>query len=98
MAKAKTFKPGQGYTKKDWDSVDSPELTPAQIARARPFAEVFPELAASIRRGRGPGRTPAKVPVSIRLSPDVVTYFKSQGPGWQSRIDEALRKVVNRKR
>lgn len=98
MAKTKTFKPGQGYTKEDWDSVDSPEMTPEQIASARPFAEVFPELAASIRRGRGPGRAPAKVPVSIRLSPEVVAYFKAQGPGWQSRIDEALRKVANKKR
>ncbi len=89
----------RGYTKADLDAVsDNPRWTKADIARARPFAEVFPELAASIRRGRGPGRAPAKVPVSIRLSPEVVAYFKSQGPGWQSRIDEALRKVANKKR
>ena len=31
---------------------DNPELTDAQLASARPFAEVFPELAASIRRAR----------------------------------------------
>jgi uncharacterized protein (DUF4415 family) len=28
----------------------------------------------------------------------VVDYFKAEGPGWQSRIDEALVKVVKRKR
>jgi uncharacterized protein (DUF4415 family) len=28
----------------------------------------------------------------------VVDHFKAQGPGWQSRIDEALLKVVKRKR
>ena len=55
MAKQKTFKPGQGYTKEDWDAVaDHPELTAEDFARAKPFAEVFPKLAASIRRGRGP--------------------------------------------
>lgn len=89
----------RGYTQADLDAVsDNPRLTKADIAKARPFAEVFPELAASIRRGRGPGRAPAKGPVSIRLSPDVVAYFKAKGPGWQSRIDEALRKVANKKR
>jgi uncharacterized protein (DUF4415 family) len=45
----KSFKPGQGYTKEDWDAVQSPELTAEQIAKAKPFAEVFPDLAASIR-------------------------------------------------
>ena len=42
---------------------------------------------------RKPGRPKAektKVPVAIRLSPDVVDYFKSTGAGWQSRIDAAL--------
>ena len=37
---------------------DNPELTDAQLASARPFAEVFPELAASIRRARD-SRDPA---------------------------------------
>jgi len=29
--------------------------------------------------------------MSIRLSEDVVSRFKATGPGWQSRIDAALR-------
>ena len=42
---------------------------------------------------RKPGRPKAettKVPIAIRLSPDVVDYFKATGTGWQSRIDAAL--------
>ncbi|PIO44138.1 hypothetical protein B5P45_15545 [Phyllobacterium zundukense] len=35
-----------------------------------------------------------KIPVSIRLSPDVLDYYRSGGRGWQGRIDEALRKVM----
>jgi hypothetical protein len=50
MGKQKSFKPGQGYTKADWDDVQSPELTDGQMAKAKPFAEVFPELAASTRK------------------------------------------------
>jgi hypothetical protein len=57
----KSFKPGQGYTKEDWDAVaDNPKWTAEDFARARPFAEVFPELAASIRKGRGPDKASTK--------------------------------------
>jgi len=45
----KAFKSGHGYTKKDWEAVQSPELTDEQMAKAKPFAEAFPDLAASIR-------------------------------------------------
>jgi uncharacterized protein (DUF4415 family) len=95
MGKAqKKFKPGQGYTKKDWDDVQTPELTDEQIAKAKPFAEVFPELAASsIRRGRGPNKAPTKKLVSLRLSGQVIEAYKAKGPGWQSRIDADLRRI-----
>lgn len=87
-----------GYTKKDLRAVrNSPELTKADFAKARPFAEVFPDLSVSIRKGRGPNKAPTKKLVSLRLSPEVITHFKSAGPGWQSRIDETLRKAVKRK-
>jgi len=46
-------------------------------------------------RTRGPNRNPIKEPISIRLSPDVVAYFKAGGPGWQTRIDAALREYVD---
>lgn len=49
---------------------------------------------ASAKIVRKPGRPKAettKIPTAIRLSSDVVEYFKSTGAGWQSRIDAALR-------
>jgi uncharacterized protein (DUF4415 family) len=72
---------------------DNPEWTAEDFKRARPFAEVFPGLAAS-RRGRGPQREPTKVAVSLRLSREVVDRFKADGPGWQTRMDEALKKAA----
>ena len=48
----KEFVPGRGYSKEDWDAVDSPELTDEQLAQAKPFAEVFPdpEIVAALRQ------------------------------------------------
>jgi uncharacterized protein (DUF4415 family) len=89
----KSFKPGHGYTKKDWDDVQSPELSAEGIAKAKPFAEALPELAASIRRGRGPNKAPTKKLVSLRLSGQVIEAYKAKGPGWQSRIDQDLRRL-----
>ena len=72
---------------------DNPEWTAEDFERAKPFAEMFPDLAAS-RRGRGPQKEPTKVAVSLRLSRDVVERFKADGPGWQTRMDEALKKAA----
>jgi len=43
---------------------------------------------------RGPQRRPTKVAVSLRLTREVVERFKAGGPGWQTRIDEALKKAA----
>jgi uncharacterized protein (DUF4415 family) len=48
------------------------------------------------RRGRGPQVAPTKVLTSIRLDADVLAFFKSQGSGYQARINETLRKAVGR--
>jgi uncharacterized protein (DUF4415 family) len=55
--------------------------------------DLTPEILARVAR-RGPQKTPTKVAVSIRLSPEVISHFKEKGPGWQSRIDDALRKIA----
>ena len=50
-----------------------------------------------IRPARAVGRpkkNAPKVAVSIRLDPEVLAYFRATGRGWQSRINEALRKAV----
>ena len=44
-----------------------------------------------IRRGRPPLDLPKKL-VSLRLDQSVVDAFRAGGPGWQSRINAALRK------
>jgi uncharacterized protein (DUF4415 family) len=34
---------------------------------------------------------PAKQPISIRLDADILSFFRSQGAGYQSRINQVLR-------
>ena len=43
---------------------------------------------------RGVQRSPVKQLVSVRYSPEVLAYFKSEGAGWQTRMDEALKQWV----
>jgi uncharacterized protein (DUF4415 family) len=54
---------------------------------------VLPDLAASIRKGRGPNKAPTKKLVTIRLSGSVIEKYKSSGEGWQSRIDADLKRL-----
>lgn len=75
---------------------DNPEWTEEDFKRARPAYEVLPPhlLAAFPKAPRGPQQAAKKIPVSIRLSDDVVAYFRSGGPGWQTRIDETLKAAI----
>jgi uncharacterized protein (DUF4415 family) len=76
---------------------DNPEWTEADFAKARPPAEVLPpRLLAQFKKTRGQQKEPTKVAVSIRLSPEVISHFKAKGRGWQSRIDDALRKIARK--
>jgi uncharacterized protein (DUF4415 family) len=59
----------------------------------------IPEGGRLIRKGQPRGRPKSAAPkqaVSIRLDADVVAHVRATGPGWQSRINAALRRVVRR--
>lgn len=73
---------------------DNPEWTRERIKSAVPFSGLPPDLQRVLRgiQGkRGPQKAPTKVPISIRLSPDVAEGLRATGEGWQHRADEALR-------
>jgi uncharacterized protein (DUF4415 family) len=74
---------------------DNPEWTEEDFSRARAPHEVLPEsVLKAFPKTRGPQVASKKIPVSIRLSPEVVERFKADGPGWQSRIDDVLKKAI----
>jgi uncharacterized protein (DUF4415 family) len=49
-----------------------------------------------VRHGRGTQKAPTKVLTTIRLDADVIAFFRAQGRGYQTRINEALRRVKER--
>jgi uncharacterized protein (DUF4415 family) len=75
---------------------DNPELTDAEIASLKPFTEVFPTLAESIKRARGrPKLAAPKEAVTLRLSPETIARFKAEGgDDWRSKMSETLEKAV----
>ena len=77
------------------DPDDAPEWTEEMFAEA--------EIAVGgkvLRAGkwRNAGRPPlglaAKRQVTLRLDPEVIEKFREGGPGWQGRMNEALRKAA----
>jgi uncharacterized protein (DUF4415 family) len=74
------------------------EITAEDVALFKPFSSLpDAEQRVLLRlRKRGPQKEPKKVPISIRLSPDVVEGLRATGNGWQSRADEALRSWLTR--
>ena len=76
-------------TKSEWvDPDDAPELTKEWFEAADFF-----QGGKLVRRGRPKSKTPKRA-TSIRLDPDVLEHYRAAGPGWQSRINETLRKAA----
>jgi uncharacterized protein (DUF4415 family) len=69
---------------------DNPEWTRKDFARAVPIGGLPARVQRALRK-RGPQKAPKKVPISIRISPDVAEGLRATGAGWQRRADDALR-------
>lgn len=77
------------------------ELTAEDLRYFRPAVEVLPpDLYAALvemnrqsklRRGRGPQKAPVKRPTTIRFDADVLEGLRATGPGWQTRVNDAMR-------
>jgi uncharacterized protein (DUF4415 family) len=75
---------------------DNPPLRAGAVLR--PAHEVHPNLVAEqLRRGRPKSDAP-KRQVTLRLDRDVVERLRASGPGWQTRVNAALRSWLQRQR
>lgn len=86
---------------------ENPEWTEADFKRARPAREMLPEIlgekvsAELFKRKpgqRGKQIAPKKELVTIRLNTDTLEFFRSMGPGWQTRMNAALKEWVKEHR
>jgi uncharacterized protein (DUF4415 family) len=74
------------------DPDDAPEITAEHLAGADIYVG-----ATHVRRGRGrPALPTAKRQVTIRLDPDLLQRLRATGPGWQTRINDALREWLKK--
>jgi len=78
---------------------DNLEWTDEMFARARPAAEVLPQYIGQVATDallrRGPGRPPKenrKVNQTLRLDADILAAYRQQGKGWQTLINNVLRR------
>jgi uncharacterized protein (DUF4415 family) len=74
------------------DPDDAPELTADWMARAE-----IREGDKLVRRGR-PKLEVTKKLVSLRIDQDVLQAFRDTGPGWQSKVNDALRKAAPKRK
>jgi len=70
------------------DADDAPEITKRWIAGADLYRGKK-----LVHRGR-PAGTGKKTQTTVRISKEVLAFFRASGRGWQTRLDEALKKYV----
>jgi uncharacterized protein (DUF4415 family) len=78
------------------DPDDAPELTDEFFERAQ-FSiggKVIRPANGTLTKPGRPKKADPKKSVHLRLSQDVLAHFRKSGPGWQTRIDETLRKAA----
>jgi uncharacterized protein (DUF4415 family) len=70
------------------DPDDPPEITANWVAGVDRY-----DGKKLVKRGR-PAGTAKKTQTTVRISNDVLAFFRASGRGWQTRMDAALRKFV----
>ncbi len=76
-------------SRRTWrDPDDAPQITDKWIAEANLY-----HGKKLVRRGR-PAGSGQKTQTTVRISKDVLEFFRATGPGWQTRLDNALKRYV----
>ena len=81
--------------RQEMNKPDDAPLTARELSTLRPLRDVFPDLTTwSHKRKRAAKGEAHKTAISIRLSPEVLAFYRAKGPGWQTRIDQTLRAII----
>jgi uncharacterized protein (DUF4415 family) len=76
-------------SKTEWARVRSLKDKDIKLSAEHPEAKVKHIVRGIVRRGLRP--LPAKASIALRVDADVLEWFKSQGPGYQTRMNAVLR-------
>lgn len=82
---------------------DNPPIPSEAFARAVRIPDMADSaglqaaLAEAKRRGRGPQKTPTKQVINVRLDAAVLAHYRASGPGWQTRMNADLARLVARR-
>ena len=72
------------------DPDDAPEMTDEMFDRAE-----IRRAGVLIRRGRPVLERPKQM-MSVRVDQDVLARLRAMGPGWQGKVNQALRELVEK--
>jgi len=73
------------------------EITSEDLKTFRPASEVLPpELLALLPKKGRPSKEMPKIMTTVRIDSDVMDWLKSQGKGYQTRINTILRSAMER--
>jgi uncharacterized protein (DUF4415 family) len=73
---------------------DNPPLDDETLARMRSAREVVPEIVkAAAKIGRPKSEHP-KEAIKLRIDSDVLSHYRATGSGWQTRINDTLRRAA----
>ena len=73
----------------DWARVRALKDREIGVSAEHPEADVKHVVRGIVRRGLRP--VPPKASIALRVDADVLEWFKSQGPGYQTRMNAVLR-------
>ena len=81
---------------------ENPELTAAEMRRARPASDVLPRLigqsAAAVVLKRRVGRPPVDdklMPTTLRIPRSIVEAYQAKGSDWRKRMEDAVKENVS---
>jgi uncharacterized protein (DUF4415 family) len=75
-------------------------LAPGVVPRAEAAAAAAADVAEIVRgiARKGFPKTARKAAISLRVDPEVLEWFRTQGPGYQTRINSVLRAYMEASR
>ena len=98
-----------GKSRTDWIRVKAEARAGAPVAfdpKSDPYDPNDAKAVAAFWRGatvrrpgqRGPQKAPTKQQVTLRLDRDLLAHFRRRGRGWQTRLNDTLKRLVLRGR